>query len=377
MSQPHKVVVLGANGNFGKRICATLSADTNIQLILGGRDPDKLQHLQKSLQQGAHVNAPELLITDIHQPQFKAALQSLQPDVVIHTAGPFQGQDYTAPQICIDIGAHYIDLADGRRFVCDIKNLHQAALDKKVLIVSGASSVPGLSGAVIDHYVSEFRELHEIDFGIIPGNKAERGIATLRGILSYVGHPFQCWINNQWQDIYGWAERRCMDMGSPLGKRWLANVDIPDLELFPARYPGVNTVRFQAGLELGLLHNAMVLMSALARWGIVKNWARYTKPIFHLSHLFDRFGTDTGGMFIHLSGINQQGKKMNLQWKLIARNGVGPYIPTIAAIIIARKLAENILADRGAMPCLGLFSLEEFFAVADTWGITQDTTRYS
>ena len=37
---------------------------------------------------------------------------------------------------------------------------------------------------------------------------------------------------------------------APLGPRWVANCDIPDLELFPARYAGVRSVRFSAGVGL-------------------------------------------------------------------------------------------------------------------------------
>jgi short subunit dehydrogenase-like uncharacterized protein len=50
----------------------------------------------------------------------------LGAELVIHTAGPFQGQDYGVVAAAVAAaGAHYIDLADGRRFVCDFP----AALD--------------------------------------------------------------------------------------------------------------------------------------------------------------------------------------------------------------------------------------------------------
>ena len=40
----------------------------------------------------------------------------------------------------------------------------------------------------------------------------------------------------------------------PAGGRWLADCDIADLALFPQRYPGIERVRFGAGLELSVLH---------------------------------------------------------------------------------------------------------------------------
>jgi hypothetical protein len=59
--------------------------------------------------------------------------------------------------------------------VCGITSLDEEAKKKGVLVVSGASSVPSVSGAVIDEFWSEFKELHTITFGITPGNKTDSG----------------------------------------------------------------------------------------------------------------------------------------------------------------------------------------------------------
>ena len=58
----------------------------------------------------------EPLAIDILADDFKERLATLLPYLVIHTGGPFQGQDYRVPKTCIECGAHYIDLADDRRF---------------------------------------------------------------------------------------------------------------------------------------------------------------------------------------------------------------------------------------------------------------------
>lgn len=46
------------------------------------------------------------------------------------------------------------------------------------MIISGASSVPGLSGAVVDEYKKEFESLSSIVHYINPGNQTERGIIS-------------------------------------------------------------------------------------------------------------------------------------------------------------------------------------------------------
>ena len=78
------------------------------------------------------VNMPEAADLDINT-GLPEALAALKPDVVIHTSGPFQAQDYHVAKACIVQGCHYIDLADGRAFVDGITVLDEAAIVAAVL----------------------------------------------------------------------------------------------------------------------------------------------------------------------------------------------------------------------------------------------------
>jgi len=368
-----RILVLGGYGNFGKRIVESLAVMDGVTILIAGRSIKKAEELRHDLSTKNENVQLEAIVVDICSPELLDELKSLSADLVIHTGGPFQGQSYRVPKACIAIGSHYIDLADDRRFVCDIISLDQQARESNVLVVSGASSVPGLSSTVIDSFVDEFSSLDEIDFAIAPGNQAERGEATVRGILSYTGHLFPVFHKNAWVDQYGWMSPRRLCFGDVIGKRWLANIDIPDLELFPKRYKPVNTVNFQAGLELPFLHLGMVLMALLAKVGLVKDWSILTRQICMCSELFGRLGTDVGGMQINLLGLDESLKPKKIKWILVAENGVGPFIPTISAIILAKKLITGCLDSIGATPCLGLYTLEEFDEEASALGIYHQT----
>ena len=372
-----RVLVLGGYGNFGRRIAERLGqAHTGLEVIVAGRDLDRASGLCERLQllaaPGSSFQAVRL---DIDSATLADDLAVLAPDIVIHTCGPFQGQDQRVPKACIQAGAHYIDLADDRRFVCDIRALHAQAQARGLLLVSGASSVPGLSSTVVDHFRGEFAELESIDFAIAPGNRAEVGEATLEAILSYTGRPFAALQLGRWGERHGWMNPRRLDFGGSVGRRWLANIDIPDLELFPQRYPEVQTVRFQAGLELPVLHHIMVVMAALARARLVNSWNGWGRRMLRARQPLMAFGSDIGGMRIELSGHDRQGGQMKLEWTLYAEQGVGPYIPTLSAIILVSKLLRGEFAERGAMPCLGLYSLAEFDAEASRLGIYHRVTR--
>lgn len=377
MSITH-ILILGGYGNFGKKIAETLSTFFEGKLTLAGRSHQKASLMCDALQSGSKSNLQPLAI-DINSDEFEPQLVRLAPDLVIHTSGPFQQQDYRVPLACIQAGSHYIDLADDRRYVCDIGSLNELAEQHSVLVVSGASSVPGLSSVVVDHYLNEFSSLREIDFAIAPGNRAERGFATVKAILSYTGHAIKVWEQGNWQDVVGWMDTRRRDFGGPVGRRLVANVDIPDLELFPVRYAdrdaekGVERVRFQAGLELPFLHHAMGVMAWMAKMRLVPDWSHLARSIFRVSEWFIRFGTADGAMQVSLIGSGAYGKPKTLHWTLYAPSsngmGVGPYIPTLSAIILTEKLIRGEMDIRGAYPCLGLYSLAEFEEWAARWGI--------
>lgn len=362
------VLVLGGYGNFGKRIVEDLANLSNITIYIAGRNIDKAKTLQDQLASTAKAELKRMAL-DITHKSFPHKLKALSPDLVIHTGGPFQGQDFTVPKACLNAGSHYVDLSDDRRFVCDITQFNKRAQEKELLLVSGASSVPGLSSAVINYYKSQFLQINAIDVAIAPGNKAERGEATVRGILSYTGRPFKVFNDSRWVNAYGWMNPKKLYFGSKLKGRWLANVDVPDLELFPKVYNVKNSVTFQAGLELPLLHWSMIAMAYMTKIGLVKNWAPLTKGIVKLSNAFKTFGTDKGGMNVAISGLTKEHKEITINWTLFAPNGVGPYIPTLSTLIIVKKLLSDKLSTRGAKPCIGLYELEDFLPYAQRYNL--------
>src|ERR1700729_3974888 len=136
-----RVIVIGGLGNFGARICKRLSLEDGFKIVATSR------HAEKT----STTKDVELATLDIEHVGLASQLQSLAPDLVIHCAGPFQNQDYRVALAAIACGAHYIDLADGRSFVTGfVSAVHSAAVAAGRTAVTGASTLPALSSAVVD-----------------------------------------------------------------------------------------------------------------------------------------------------------------------------------------------------------------------------------
>lgn len=354
-----KVLILGGYGNFGKRIARLLTRH-RINVIIAGRSHDKAQALARELP----PSLTETTTFDIRQ-DFQGQLASLKPAIVINTCGPFQGSDYSVAEACIRNKVHYIDLADGRDYVTGITALDAEARNNDVAIIGGASTVPGLSSAVIEHYLPEFASIENLTFGIAPGQRAERGLATTQAILGYVGKKLKpCAgypVRYGWQDLYRQSYPR-------IGNRWMANCDIPDLDLLPQHY-SIQTIRFSAGMENPIVHLGIWLLSWAVRWGLVAGLDRYAPGLLKMSNGFNFLGSADGGMHMILQGIDSFGQRIEKQWFIIALEGDGPYIPVVPAVVLARKIWNGTFRKVGAYPCVGLVSLEEYLDELKPWNI--------
>jgi saccharopine dehydrogenase-like NADP-dependent oxidoreductase len=350
-----RVIVLGGLGNFGARICRALAQDAAIEWIAASR----------SAQAG-----PGRATLTLEAPDFAQRLAALRPGLIIHCAGPFQGQDYRVAQAACNAGAHYIDLSDGRDFVAGFADaLDAPAVAAGICAVSGASSVPGLSSAVVDRLARDFAAIDEIQIAIAPGQQAPRGEATLRGVFGYAGAPVRCLRHGRWTWAHGWQDLRALHIEG-LGTRWAATCDVPDLALFPLRYAGVQTVEFRAALELKSQHAVLWAAAALRRIGLPLALARHAGWLNRVSNkLLDRFGSPQGGMVVRVSGARPDGNHGVSTWTLIAPDGNGPEIPCMAALLLTDRLVRGTLTARGAMSCMGLLTLDDFNPHFDQWGM--------
>lgn len=362
----HTILVLGGYGFFGSRICQALAENKNIHLLIAGRNLNAAQALTSKL----GLKADQALSLDAYASDFAQQLRDLRVDTVIHTAGPFQGQDYSVARAAITAGANYIDLADGRDFVAGIEELDSLAREHGVFVTSGASSLPALSSAVVDRYVNQFSRLESIRHGIGSGARAP-GLATMRGVFGYCGKPFQRWEAGRWETVYGWLDLQCHQFPAPVGARLLGNCDVPDLVLFPRRYPGVHTVTFHAGFASSPGHLVVWSASQLTRLGLMSSVRPLAEPLHAISQRMEPFVSDKGGMFVSLEGIGINGKPLKLDWHLIAAQNHGPYIPCGASIALANKLAQGDLLSHGAMPCMGVLTVEDYLAALQGFDIQE------
>jgi hypothetical protein len=363
------ILIVGSTGAFGSKIAELLARRPSADLVLSGRTATALDAQAKALSDASGTSV-RFAVLDAA----RTSPQDLAPlgvGIVINASGPFQDAAYGLPRAAIAAGCHYIDLADARAFVTGIRQLDGEARTAGVLAVSGASSVPGLSSAVVSNLRETFAGVFEIDIAISPGNSFDPGVATVRSVLGGIGQPMRVLVDGAWQTVYGWQGLKRGDFGAA-GRRFLGYVDVPDLDLLPAHVAGLRTVRFQAGLEVPAFHLGLWAASWLVRGGLAPSLAGLAPGLLSIKRRLGFLGSDRGGMTVTLRGIGRDGRPKSSRWLLVAGSGHGPYVPALAAVALARRLVSGAESRRGALPCHALVSLEDILAEARALDITTE-----
>lgn len=363
------VTVLGGYGVFGGRVAEALVHHPGCRVRIAGRDVRVGANL-------AHRIGAEFLPCNLEDSaSLRAAIEGSA--VVIHAAGPFQGADYRVASICLEAGAHYLDLSDGREFVAGIGALDQKARSRGLLVTSGASSTPAITSAMVREMAPAFATIDEIHTALSPGNQNPRGASTIAAVLTYLSRKIRYWDGGRWVLRDGWGDAQRRVFPPPVNRRRVHNCDVPELELFPTEF-GARTVRFQAGLELNLLNYLLSLCRFPAR---LFGWRpeRHARTFLNLSLMLYPLGSKNGALAVWVRGRDHGGISIERRLSIVT-DFDGPATPSSPAIILARKLLDGQPPKIGAMACMGLITFDEIVAhlrPLGVWAVRGDETGWT
>lgn len=362
-----RVMVIGAGGVFGSRLAEGLLRN-GFGLVVAGRDERRAEAVTLQLRgvfpdadiATARIDTATVTPTD---------LIATGATIVADAAGPFQGAQPTVARAAIAAGLSYVDLADGRDFVAAFPALDAAARVAGVVALTGCSSTPALSHAVLDRLTLGWREVVSVEVAISPGARAPRGLSVMQAILSWLGRPVRVFVDGRWAGRRGWCGLHRRDFGQA-GRRWVSLCETPDLDLLPARFRPRDRALFLAGLEPWPAH--------LAAWVLARLVAAFQFDPVPLAGLLVRLsgwasvvGSDRGAMRVEALGVDGEGRAVCAVWRLVAAPGEGPVTPSLPALAAIKAIAVGRVPT-GARPCVGLLSLDDIEAEMEPHGLATE-----
>jgi saccharopine dehydrogenase-like NADP-dependent oxidoreductase len=300
MPERYTVLVVGGYGVFGGRLVGLLRDEERLTLLVAGRSKAKARAFCATLD-GRATMVP---VAFDRAGDLPTQIAALKPALVVDASGPFQAygdRPYRLIEACIERGVPYLDLADGSDFVHGVRAFDEAARAKGVFILSGVSSFPVLTAAVVRHLASDMAQVTDIVGGIAPTPYAGVGENVVRAIAAYAGGPVALRRDGAWTTAHGFTEQRRATIAPPgrlpLRSTLFSLVDVPDLRALPALWPGVRRVWMGAGPVPEILHRALILLSRLRRSGLLPAITPLA-PLMHAAINRLRWGEHRGGMFV-------------------------------------------------------------------------------
>ena len=358
-----KLLIVGGYGTFGGRIVELLENEVALELVVAGRSLAKAQAFCTSR---GSTTAKLIPATFDRDGDLGAQLSALAPHVVIDASGPFQDygeRRYRLIEACIAARVNYLDLADGSEFVSGVAAFDEVARNAGVYVLSGVSSFPVLTAAVVRRLSRDMARVESVSGGIAPSPYAGVGENVVRAIASYAGQPVA--YLGRTAKIIGkpFTQQRRYTVSPPgrlpLKSTMFSLVDVPDLRALSALWPEMRRVWMGAGPAPEILHRALIGLA----WLVSMRWVKSLTPIAPLMHWATnafRWGEHRGGMFVEVRGVKADGATLMRSWHLLAEGNDGPLIPSMAIEAIIRRQVAGTIPAPGARPATQEIQLDAY-----------------
>src|SRR5215475_217877 len=346
-----KVLILGGYGTFGRRLAQLLLDDSlPVTVVIAGRSLAKAQRLCAELGSMGTVIPAEL----DRAGDLESQLRAIAPDLVVDASGPFQAygeNPYRVVEAAVALGIHYVDLSDGADFVRGIARFDEAARTRDVFVLSGVSSCPVLTAAVVRRLSAGMARVESIAGGIAPSPYADIGLNVIRGTASYAGKPVALLRDGRKTSVHAIIDSRSFTVAPPgrlpLYTRRFSLVEVPDLELLPELWPSLRAVWMGVGTVPEIWLRGLNALAWLVRLRLLPSLLPVA-TLIHDTRTRLGWGEHRGGMFVTVSGALANGAPVERSWHMIAEADDGPFVPSMAAEAIIRHCLAGRMPKPGA-----------------------------
>lgn len=366
MSTSLKILLVGGYGTFGGRIVELIEDQPRLTLLIAGRSMEKATTYCRSRGSPKATLVPALFDRD---GDLTAQLEALKPDVLIDASGPFQayGADrYRLIEACVAHRVNYLDLADGSAFVAGVAEFDAAAKANGVWMLTGVSSFPVLTAAVVRRLSPDMAHIDTIHGGIAPSPYAGVGENVIRAIASYAGQSVPLKKDGALTTGHPFTEHMRFTIAPagrlPLNNTLFSLVDVPDLVALQELWPEARTIWMGAGPIPEILHRALAAFAWLVRLRVLSSIS-FLAPLMHVAMNHLRWGEHRGGMFVAVEGRATDGTPLERSWHLLAEGSDGPLIPSMAVEAIVRRLLEGHVPAAGARAAVRDLELDAYEAL--------------
>jgi saccharopine dehydrogenase (NAD+, L-lysine-forming) len=232
------ILILGGYGATGKPLTRHLLAQTDHQIVVGGRSLDKARTFVDSLH-SERVTARQVDGSDA-----ASLRQSLQGVDFLLVAAPTTHHSETVVRAALEAGVDYLDVQYSDLKLAALRAHETRINSRRLCFITEAGYHPGLPSAMIRHAASKLdciesaRTAGYLNMGNLQYTEAVDEL--MEGFLHYQAQVYK---NGAWTSPSSW-EMRKFDFGEEIGIKTCYSMFFEELRCIPEMYPTLKDTGF-------------------------------------------------------------------------------------------------------------------------------------
>ncbi len=232
------ILILGGYGAAGRHLAKFLLAQTDANIVLAGRNPEKARAFSEQL-----ANA-RVTIRRADAGDFDELVQALQGVDLLLVAAPTTHLSETVVRAALEAKVDYLDIQFSTRKLAALYAAREEIEKAGLCFITEAGYHPGLPAAMVRFAASKLDSLTSahtggyLNIGDIPYTEAMDEL--MEGFIDYKARVFK---NGRWTKDSSWEKRR-FDFGGQIGVRTCYSMFFEELLDLPEMFPTLKDAGF-------------------------------------------------------------------------------------------------------------------------------------
>ena len=241
-----KFLILGGYGNTGRLIAELLLKETDVHLVLAGRNGQKAEQLAEALNQKFHANRVSALMLDANN--FESLRVAFQTVNFVIVASSTIDLVQNVSRAAIDARIDYLDTQLSTEAKLSTLRSLQVEMEKAdCCFITDGGFHPGVPAALVRYAATFFDQLEQATVASLikfDWNAYSFSDATVAEMIEEFKHfrpiAFQ---HGEWKK-FSWKDYRSFDFGSHWGKKYCVPMMMEEMRELPGMFPSLKETGF-------------------------------------------------------------------------------------------------------------------------------------
>lgn len=364
-----KILVLGGYGCTGKLICHYILQESDVTVVVAGRDLSKGKALASELNAKFGKERTTAIAADAASPSsLEVAFANVDMVVV---ASPTVKYTENIARACLNAGVDYFDVNVSDRKTAVLRKLSPEIEKAGLCFVTDGGFHPGIPAAMVRYAATLFDQLEHANIGSViqvDWNGYDIGIDTIDELLTELTVMKSSYFRNgKWHTAKMWGifDTLKFDFGQPFGRQDNIPMHLDEMKSLPELIPGLQ--------ETGFFVGGFNWFCDWFAWPIVATGMKISKRLKHplgrfLLWSLRKFSSPPYGVILRLEAHGtKDGHNCALILQISHDDGyVFTAIPTVACLL---QLLDGSVRKPGLHWQALLVKPERFFANMERMGI--------